>query len=432
MRASVRWLVFSLWVLVVFAAVPYANEIQASISGRFGVRSLRYALTAVLAGSIAGAVVALGRRGSFAPRRLAWVLAVAGLALAVMWRLPVEAEPAHLAAYGILGGLAFWALAAHLRDAGVYLAAAALTAIFGILDEVFQWLLPGRYWELGDAGLNAAAGALAQAAIWQGVRPPGIAAGVGARSLRIAARLAAGAVALLVLCLANTPERTEWLASQVPGLSYLGERRSTRMTEYGHLYRDPEIGLFRSRLAPSELRDADRRLGAEAGRALDRLGRPGSYGRFQRDFRPGRAPFVFEAGGHLFYRERLRQRADQEDDPGERRRLATVAWRENLILERYFPRTLAGSSAALEPAERRRLKALHLPEAEFESEVSDWLLTAFTEAQARWALLALLAVLVAVDRISSRRLDASGSSAAGAVSRCGRRAGRHGTGSRAG
>ena len=51
----------------------------------------------------------------------------------------------------------------------------------------------------------------------------------------------------------------------------------------------------------------------------------------------------------------------------------------------------------------RRMAALHRPEAELDSEVSNWLITRFSEAQARWFLLAVLFGLWVVERKTSRR-----------------------------
>lgn len=407
MRPWIRWLAFGLWSLLIFAAAPFANSVQAWISEHLGASALRNAVAVLLLGSIAGLSLRWWRhRSRFETRRLLWILAIASAALVVLWRLRVAAEPAHLAQYSLLGGLAYWALCAHLEDRGVHLAAAALTTIVGTLDEIVQWLLPNRYWDFADVGLNATAAVLVQLLIWQGFRPAHVAAGVGPRSLRLTARLAAGEALLLLLCAANTPHRIDAYAASIPGLAYLGRGLDTRMTEYGHRYVDPEIGLFRSRLDPEQLARADRELGEEAGRILAGLAGKSWYNRLHLHHPPHRAPFVSEMGTHLFYRQRLLQRADEASDAEEKARLATIAYRENLILERYFPTALASSRTALAEADRQRLAALHLPAADFESEVSNWLVTALSEAQLRWTLLAGLAGLVALERAAGRRLKA--------------------------
>ena len=406
-----RWSAFVLWSAVVFAAVPYANDIQAWISAQLGAQALRLALSALLAALTVGLAVRLvRRRDRDDPRRLAWLAGLALAAFALMWRLEVDAEPAHLALYGVLAWLAFRALSVHHRDAGVYPAAAALTAIVGTLDEVFQWLLPNRFWDLGDVGLNVSAGVMVQLVIWKVVRPAEILAvtpeggkrgTVGARSLRLAARLAICETLLLLLCVSNTPARIEWYATRVPGLDYLGQGRGTVMNDYGHLHADPEIGRFRSRLSTEELLAFDRQNGAEVAEILDRYFSDG-YAALQRANPPSRAPFVYEAVGHLFFRQRFSGRARKQEDPEKQARLATAAYRENLILERYFSRSLELSKAALAPGQRQWLESRHRPGDDFESRSSEWLVTGYSEAQARWLLLALLAGLIIAERACSR------------------------------
>ncbi len=405
MSSRRRWTAFVLWAVVVIAAAPYANDIQGWIRDQFGQQALRLALSALLLALTVGFAVRLVRRRNRSDlRRLAWLGGLALAAFVLMWRLEVDAEPAHLALYGTLGWLAFRALSVRHHDAGVYLAAAALTAILGNLDEVFQWLLPNRFWDLGDVGLNVSAGVMAQLVIWKVVRPASIANNAGARSLRLAARLAICETLLLLLCVSNTPPRIEWYATRVPGLGYLGQGRSTFMNEYGHLHVDPEIGRFCSRMTLEELMAFDRQHGDEVAKILDRFGKDG-YAKLQRENPPSRAPFVYEAVGHLFFRRRLSRRARRQADPAEQASLATVAYRENLILERYFATSLAQSSATLTPKVRQWLESRHQPQAEFESRSSEWLVIGFNEAQARWFLLALLAGLIVAERACASRLN---------------------------
>ena len=191
-RPLYRWLAFVAWALLIFALVPYANDLQAWVGRRLGDRALGAFLIAVLALAVATAgwwLLAVGRRRTAGLReavtRFGWILGIAALMGAWGWSLRVAAEPAHLFSFAVLGVLAFRALCCRLRDRGVYPAAAALVAIVGTLDEVVQWLVPGRYWDLGDVGINAVTGVLVQLMIWKGIRPRSVAPGFSRRSLRI-------------------------------------------------------------------------------------------------------------------------------------------------------------------------------------------------------------------------------------------------------
>jgi len=405
-RPGFRWLVVGLWTALIFAAVPYANAVQQWIRTQLGEGVLRSAMIALVAISAVAVMVLLVRwRGGLRLRGFLWILGISAFTLAWMSQLRIAAEPIHVVEYGVLAVLAFRALSHHLRDRAVYLAAAALTALVGTFDELLQWLTPGRFWDLGDVGINAAFGVLVQLLIWQGIRP---AAGAGRphpRSLRVALRLIAVEVVVLGLSLLNTPPRIEWYAARIPGLGYLGTGRSTRMVEYGHRHVDPEIGRFRSRFTPPELERADRERGVAAGEILFRYRRYRRYHEFLLRYPPPRYPFLFEARTHLLYRQRLWARAGRaRNDPAVERRLATEAYRENLILERYFPHTLKHSGLALTPDLRQAIEALRNPGDRFESEVSDWLLTGFSEVGVLWSLLIVLAGLVIADRWCTRRI----------------------------
>ncbi|MEM7584626.1 MAG: VanZ family protein [Acidobacteriota bacterium] len=392
-----RWVVFGLWVAVIFTTATLGNALQSWITRALGDGAIRLAISGVLLAMVGSlAVLARRRPEAFSRGRIGWILALVALTAALVWRLRVLAEPAHLVLYGTLSALAFWALSGHVRDQGIYLAATAIAGIVGILEEAYQWLLPKRYWDLHDITLNVTAAVLVQLLIWRGIRPRHLAAGCSRRSLRLAVALTAVAVALLSASLMNTPPRIDAYAARIPALAFLGQQLSTRMVDYGHAHDDPEIGRFQSRLTLKELEHADRERGAEAAELIRRLGRKDRYHRLQVFYPSHEAPFVFEAGGHLFVRDRYLERSRSHPDAAERRRLATAAFRETLLLERYFPNTLAHLGEGLPVDVRQELAEQHQPEAAFTSEVANWFVTNFSEAQARWALgLSLLGLAVA-------------------------------------
>lgn len=384
------------------AMVPRANRLFALLATDVAARVVILSLLAV----VGLATVVLALRRSELSRPGAGSIAVLGALAAIAVAAVCGLDPAirvHLVGFAVLSVLAYRWLRHRLRDRGVHLAAAALVAVVGIVDETWQWWIPGRYWDLGDIGVDAAAGLWAQLAIGWGIRPATTDRPAGRRSLRIGLRSLAVTAGLLFLSLVNTPPRIEAYASRIPALGHLGGDRSTRMIEYGHRFVDPEIGVFRSRLSAAELRRVDRGEAAAAGARLAAYAAL-PYDVFQRTVSPAADPFAFEAMVHLFYRERLWQRALEEADPAARRALATAAYREARILERWFGATLARSGHALAADRRRQMAALHDPAAPFESEVSDWLVTAFTERQASWTLpLLVAALLLAAARLRPER-----------------------------
>ena len=107
---------------------------------------------------------------------------------------------------------------------------------------------------------------------------------------------------------------------------------------------------------------------------------------------------------HLFRRDRYTYEARQSADEGEiDRELATIAWREHLILGSYFPQTLGSSSYKLSRNTKTFLRRHALPEMAYESAVGQHLLTRVSEPQLLTLAAILLVGLVGVDLYLGRR-----------------------------
>lgn len=161
-RPAFWWALLALGTIVIVAFVPYANAVQAWLRGVLGAQGVRWALIGLVAAAAAGvAGVILRRRPALAPVRLPRMLLVPAGAAVWMASLDVVAEAFHLVEYGVLAAVAFRALSFRLGGPGTYVAAGALAAFVGIVDEFVQWLVPGRYWGLHDVALDVAGGMLA-------------------------------------------------------------------------------------------------------------------------------------------------------------------------------------------------------------------------------------------------------------------------------
>jgi hypothetical protein len=154
------------------------------------------------------------------------------------------------------------------------------------------------------------------------------------------------------------------------------------MLEYGVLYEDPEIGVFRSRLSPAELEASDRDRAEEAAAILDRFQSPELYYSFLRIYNPASDPFLHEARVHLSSRNwNYETSSDYRERPEEYKRRLTIAFRENQILEKYFSHTLSRSTSVWGP-EERSLSSRYLDrDMVFNSKVSSGLVTRFSELQ---------------------------------------------------
>ena len=241
-------------------------------------------------------------------------------------------EAVHFVQYGVLGLLIFRALAHSIRDPTIYGTAVAIGASIGIVDEVIQWLTPERFWGLRDIWFNFVGVALTMVGIALGTRPSSIRGPITPRGICWFCRAAAVALLLLGANLLNTPERFRF--------DFI-EAQNDQMVEYGHLHRDPEIAVFRSRFSLQELARTDRERAGEAAAILDPYATAESYNDFLATYPAPVDPF-HQMRVRIFRRDRY-ARVSDEHGAEEASREAGVAVRENQILEKYFAETLARS-----------------------------------------------------------------------------------------
>ena len=158
-------------------AAGYAGAIYASAYWvRFASSHLRERglLAATVAGlgaaGLTGFVVWWSRER---PSPAAWSLLVpAGIVYLALWgALERFEERIHLLQYGLLGAILFRAFVLQARQSrrGLWrrpaLGAFLLASALGWLDEGIQHLLPNRYYDLRDVGLNAVSAAVAVALV---------------------------------------------------------------------------------------------------------------------------------------------------------------------------------------------------------------------------------------------------------------------------
>lgn len=346
-RPEAAWALAAGWMFGILAAVPFARDVVEWSNRRLAPGFLRWFSLVVVA--IAGVwavwrVVEIRKRSSRVSV-LPLLLSAAGIGYIAFEMMDTPAEAVHFVQYCALALLVFRALAFHQRDRLIYANALLICGLAGLIDEIVQWLTPARFWDLRDVFNNAAASALALGGFWGAFRPPYIREALSVRSVRcFGALLSAGAL-LLGLCFFNTPARVDALSIKVPALAYLRSHDHV-MTEFGYRHRVPDIGRFYSRFDLETLRALDEARAEEVGAILRRYANE-TPTNFLREYPPGHDPFAQEAVGHLHRRNHYFDvLAKYRFDPAAYAFHATVAWRENQILERYFGRSLAASGQA--------------------------------------------------------------------------------------
>lgn len=400
-RESTAWLGTGAWVAFIYLTIPLARAIQETVRDRVGKGLFLWITYLAFAAAAAGIIRALLRRQwSARPSQIAILCSIGALFSWLTWSLRANPEEAfHFVQYGVLSVLLFRAFAHRLRNPSIYLVATLAGAAFGILDELIQWVVPRRYFDYRDIWINVQAVGLVQIAIAAGIRPAFVRGRPSPAGLQLACRFAAVNLLFLLFCVSNTPRLHEAYARYIPAARDLDHLTA----EYGFRIKDPQIGVFFSRLPPEELRRRDRLEGAAAAEVLNRTRSDALYVQFLKDTPAHRHPLVVEARIHLFRRDRHAGQALWREDPDEAAYYAHVAWRENQILESYFPHTLRQSAFAWPEERLRRIEELARAPRPYHSAVSRHLITRMTQPQATTLLLALLLLAAAGDRWAARR-----------------------------
>lgn len=384
------WLWAFLCALAIFFTVPLARKIQNLVSTLVGRSFFGYLVLFAAAATFLGAGYILYFRLKIRklPNYL-WLVFISAIYVYFtlkLWANPEEAV--HFIQYGLLGFFLFRAFHHHIDDKGIYLAAFLGGTLTGTFDEILQWIVPGRYFDLRDVGLNALSSALFQILLWKGIRPKLLDDKIRPRSIRIVSVLLAANLLLLGLCLSNTPQRVKKYTKAIPFLS--GLERQEAMSEFKFKHKDPEIGIFYSRLTLEELKNIDTYRGEEFGNTL-REWQNQDYAEYLRIFPGSITPFLHEIRVHIFRRDKRLERAQSSFDESVQRENFFIAYKENLILEKYFGRTLAESPHSWDEAQKKEILKRIDPETQYKSPVSAGIWATVNE-RVTWIIIAAILI----------------------------------------
>jgi VanZ family protein len=388
------------WLLVIWGAIPLAGALREFVAVRGG-RHLFLWATLIALAALGVRLLRTAARPALTPARLLVLAAVASVFAGLVWSLRDNPEEAlHSVQYAVLGALLLRALGRHLGGLAGYAAAAMAGIGLGIIDELIQWLVPGRTFDYRDLGINGLSAVLSLAAMGAVPGQRSVRRRVRLRDWRPVLLLAAADLLLLLFCLSNTPELQGRYARLLPAAAALDEVTA----EYGHRHVDAVAGVFRSRLDRAELARQDRERGAEVAAILDRYAGEEQYRAFLARYPAHRDPLVAEARVHLFRRDRYAFLADQaRDDPDLRQQYVRIAMGENRIMETVFPTVLGHSGYRWPPPLRATLATWAGPAAPYRSPVSSELITVAPRFVLQTLVLLLLVpVLWGVLRVGRR------------------------------
>jgi hypothetical protein len=400
-KIFLSWLWVALCALAIFLIVPLARTIQKFVSARWGRSLFGYSVLAAIAAAFLALLYTLFFRLKIrSPSKYIWLSIVAGLYIYFtlkLWQAPEQAV--HFLEYGLFGYFLFRALSFSIKDKSIYFAAFFMGSLVGIFDEILQWFVPLRYWDVMDVGLNALATGLFQVALWKGISPKIISQKIGLKSVKRVSWLLGTNLVLLGLCLSNTPQRIAWYTKVFPSLAYL--QMEELMDEFRYKHKDPEIGAFYSRLRLDELKKADREKAAEYARYLNDW-KDKDYEQFLRNFSSSMIPFLHELRVHIFRRDRKFDQAERANSEGERRKALFIAYKENLILEKYFSQTIQKSVYKWSEEKLKSIEVLIDKSQLYKSPVSASLFGSFNEKKLWTAIFISLICLALFNFFYSR------------------------------
>jgi len=396
------WLWVVLCALAIFLIVLLARTIQSFVSRYFGRSLFGYSVIAVTVLAFLAVLYTLFFRLKIrSPSKYIWLSAVAFLYIYFtlkLWHGPEEAF--HFLEYGLLGYFLFKALSFSIKDKSIYFAAFFIGTLVGTFDEILQWAVPGRFWDLRDVGFNALAIGLFQIALWKGISPKMISQKIGPKSVKRVSWLAGANLVLLGLCLSNTPKLVASYTKIFPSLAYL--QKEELMDEFRHKHKDAEIGAFFSRLTVNELKKTDREKATEYSQILNDW-RDKDYEEYLRNFTSSTFPFLHELRVHIFRRDKYFEEFEKTRSEEARRKALFIAYKENLILEKYFSQTIQKSVYKWSEEKSMNIEALIDKRQFYKSPVSASLLGSLNEKKLWAAIFISLICLSLFNFFYSRR-----------------------------
>ena len=408
-KIILSWLWVAVCTLAIFFTVPLARSIQDFVSAHIGRSFFGIVVLASVGGTfLAVLYILVIKLGTRALANYLWLILVSSAYVFFtihLWENPEES--AHFIEYGLLGIFLFRALRHHIGDKSVYPAAFLLGSMVGIFDEILQWIIPGRYWDFRDVGLNVLSSGLIQILIWKGLNPVFPSSRWKPKSVRTVSMLLALNLMLLGLCFSNRPSRLKKATEIFPFLSALNKQEA--MSEFRYRHKDPDIGIFFSRLSLEELHEIDFRKAAEYGSFL-RTWRDKAYDEYLRVVPGSINPFLHEIRVHIFRRDkRFAQAANAEKESVMKENLF-IAYKENLILEKHFGHTLARSPYVWKKGRNEKTRESIDESAFYKSPVSGGAFAAVREWM-MWTFitgcLVLLCILNMMVKRSSKTTDQS-------------------------
>lgn len=155
MRVSASTIIIGAFIVI---SASFARQLMDLFKSYLGDREFFFLIGALFIGFILVFLICVIKNNHPGIFRLTLLLSLLIIGLVLMWKIKIIEERIHIFEYGLLGWFAGRDLISKGNKAKGAILACTLIAIFGIIDEVFQKILPYRVGEVRDVILNGLGG----------------------------------------------------------------------------------------------------------------------------------------------------------------------------------------------------------------------------------------------------------------------------------
>jgi len=173
------------------------------------------------------------------------------------------------------------------------------------------------------------------------------------------------------------------------------------MNRFKQTHLDPDIGEFPSLLSLEELKNRDGQGSFVYAKTLQEWENK-AHKEFIRSYYPFKFPFLFEMRTHVEIRNNALRNAQIADDDQKKRHFHLMAYKENLILERYFGQTLRKSPYRWMKKQTNAIKQLIDTSMTYKSPIQFGLVYPWSETTLWISILAFLLALMGINVYFSR------------------------------
>jgi hypothetical protein len=151
-------------------------------------------------------------------------------------------------------------------------------------------------------------------------------------------------------------------------------------------------------LSPSQLNKIDKQNGEEYARILNESFNR-DYEQFLKDYSPTTNPFMHELRVHIFRRDSYFEKARVSSEIAEKKGSYFIAYKENLILQKYFTQSVKKSVYSWDENKIKEAEILIDRNKPYISPVSANLFTSFSEKTVWISIIIILSFLVVINLI---------------------------------